>query len=75
MNQIGRAPPTVEELARGTLEAEKRGEAVRVKLDDGSTGWLVYTPDGRTRVFRPKPALFEAIARLEAERDPSLDDE
>ena len=66
---------TPEQLAHFMVHAEERGEAERVELDDGSWGWQIQGPDGKTQLLKPTPEMLAALDRFETEGHPAHDDE
>jgi hypothetical protein len=67
---IGAPKMSAEEVAHALLHAEESGDVKRVDLDDGSWGWAMRGPDGKTRVIKPTPEMLEALERFEREGHP-----
>lgn len=68
---IGNPQPSPEHVAHMMMHAEERGEVQRVGLEDGSWGWAMQGPDGKTQVLRPTQEMLDALHRFETEGHPA----
>lgn len=75
LSGIGPARMSPEQMAHMLLHAEERGDVQRVELDDGSWGWAMATPDGKTQVLKPTQEMLAALERFETEGHPAHDDD
>jgi hypothetical protein len=77
LGRIGQAPAKLspEQMARMLMHAEERGEVERVPLEDGSWGWMMQGPDGKSQILKPTPEMLAALHKFETEGHPSHDDE
>lgn len=75
LGKIGPARMSPEQMAHMLLHAEERGDVQRADLEDGSWGWAMSGPDGKTQILKPTPEMLAALERFDTEGHPAHDDE